>query len=522
MTHTRRSSYTSLFAYFRYHSFSSELFTNMDLALQQQIQNAKPVELRDDENNIEYDYDELEAEQQKKDRIVKYILSLPTPPCSPEHNSAAVEEQTAATIGKEPFEIMNANTKNLPHPTQCFADRLQSRDLSDLSRDMLSMRRLHPGSLGGLISPLKQPTIRHFPARLPSIQPHPPRSTTVPGQQRRWIPGQSKSTRDNAVGTSPMETPHSTNKSPEIMQPMTPIVPNHLNGLNIMLLLPTSVSAGVESEMNGMANHYKFREEITPDGTQKTYTIRQCSETSSIYADSLHDNDLNGIPPDQSRFKQVWMRIHDYEPVSATQNEKQLSDRVPYSKRKVSAKSKASSGSATKALRIASPENEGPAIQQKVTFHGALSAMLLNGKSPRKLMKNCERSSSTPSPSNSKKGHRCATTSCATDLSNSGSDTSPMAREMYKMAHSKFESFLRPRVPTPHHPPHSTKEPLLSLDIQDIRNLDSEEVAARYKVYLEDRKRDKRRSRHRDQWSYARDGDGNCTCCKLVDGFSRI
>ncbi|KAK9372988.1 uncharacterized protein V1513DRAFT_202326 [Lipomyces chichibuensis] len=486
----------------------------MDLALQQQIQNAKPVELSDDANNIGYDYDELEAEQQKKDRIVKYILSLPTPPCSPEHHTATVEEQNAATVRKELFEIMNVNTKKLPRPTQYFADGLQSRDVSDLSRDMLSMRRLH---LGGLISPVKKPTIRHVPARLPSSQRHPPRSMTVPGQQRRWAATQSKSTGYNAA-----ETRHSTNKSPEIMLTMAPIVPNHRNGLNIMLLLPTSGSAGVESEMNGMADHVKSHEEITPDGTQKAYTIRQCSETSSIYADNLHDSDFNGIPPDQSRFKQVWMRIHDDETVGAARNEKQPSSRVPHSKRKVSAKAKASSGSASKAIRIASPEDEGPPIQQKVTFHEAVSSMLLKGKLSRKLMNNYVRVSSPPSSSDSKMGRRCATTSCATDLSNAGSNTSPMAREMYKKAHSKFESFLRPRVPTPHHPPHSTKVSLLSLGIQDIRNLDSEEVAARYKEYLEDHKRDKRRSRHRDKWSNAREADGNCTCCKLVDGFSRI
>ncbi|KAK9431883.1 hypothetical protein V1505DRAFT_40217 [Lipomyces doorenjongii] len=493
----------------------------MNLALQQQIHNAKPVELRDDENNIEYDKQELEAEQQKTDRIVKYILSLPTPPCSPEHQTAAVEEQTAAAVGKEQFEIMNVDTKKLPRLTQCFADGLQSRDVSDLSRDMLSMRRLQPGAQDG--SPLKKPTIRHVPGRLPSIQHYPPRSTYVPRQQRRWVPRQLKSTGDNAVGISSAETLHSTNKSTEIMPTMTPIVPQHLNGLNIMLALPTSGSAGVESKMNGMADSVKFREEIMPDVTQKTCTIRQCSETSSIYADSLHDNDFNGIPPHQSRFKHVWMRIHDDERVIATRNDKQPSGRVRHSKRKVSAKSQTSSESATKAIRVASPENEGPAIQQKVTFQYAVSAMLLKGKSSRKLMKTCERPASTQSsPSNSKNGRGCATTSCATDLSNSGSDTSPTPREMYKKAHSKFESFRRPRVPTAHHPPHSTKWPLMSLDIQDIRNLDSEEVAARYKEYLEDRKRDKRRSRHQDKWSYARDGDGNCTCCKLVDAFSRI
>ncbi|KAK9384844.1 hypothetical protein V1515DRAFT_617796 [Lipomyces mesembrius] len=482
----------------------------MNSALQQQNHNAKPVGLRDDEDNIEYDKQALEAEQQKKDRIVKYILSLPTPPCSPEHQTAAVEEQT--------FEIMNVDTTKLPRQTGYFADGLQSRDLSDSSRDTLSMCPLHPGALDG--SQLKKPTVRHVPARLSSIQHHPPRSTNVPRQQQRWVP-KSKSTCDNAVGISPAETRHSTNKSPEIMTTMTPIAPKHLNGLKIMLVLPASGSAGVESETNGMADSVKFREETMPDGAQKTCTIRQCSETSSIYADSLHDSDFNGIPPDRSRFKQVWMRIHDDERVSATRNEKQPSGRVPHSKRKVFAKSQASSGSAT-VIRIASPENDGPAIQQKVTFHNSVSAMLLKGKSSRKMMKTCERASSTSSLSSSKNGRGCATTSCATDLSNSGSDTSLMTREMYKKAHSKFDSFLRPRVPTPHHPPHSTKGPLLSLGIQGIRNLDSEEIAARYKEYLEDRKRDKRRSRHRDKWSYAPDGDGTCTCCKLVDGFSRI
>ncbi|KAK9322334.1 hypothetical protein V1517DRAFT_260643 [Lipomyces orientalis] len=446
-----------------------------------QNQDAEPMEVveNEDENDVGYvqDGEELETERRKKDRIMKYILSLPTPPCSPERQTTAVDRDQTSTAGKDAFE------------------RIVPSSLTDSS------------SLDGP----KRPTVRHVPARLPSVQLHPAVSKCLT-QPRPANVKHATSNYDYNVSTRAAGACYCTDILPPTIPMVIPIIPGHLNGLNIMLLTPTSGSVEVEPNLNDIADPEEMLEETASD--QKSYTIRQCSETSSIYADSLHDKEFNGIPPDHSRFKEVWMQAYDNEHASMTAN--QSKDAFHCFKRRGSAKSQESVGSATKSVPIAMQENESPTLRKKFSFHEAVSAMIIKRKSSRELVKNGEMASSNPSSSSVKKSRKWAPATCTTELPKTGYGTSPV--EMSGREHSKFESFLRPRLQTPHFHPQPARESTLSLGIQDIRNLDSAEVARRYKQYLKERQRD--RSRHGQKWSYTSGGHGSYSRSKEGEEWS--
>ncbi|KAJ8103548.1 hypothetical protein POJ06DRAFT_3326 [Lipomyces tetrasporus] len=473
-----------------------------------QNQDAEPMEVveNEDENDVDYvqDGEELEMERRKRDRIMKYILSLPTPPCSPERQTAAGDWDQTSTTGKDAFERVDTHDiTRLGHRAREISHAILPRGLRDSSREILNRP--------------KRPTVRHVPARLPSVQHDLALSKSIRGPQRPGNANQRMSNRDYTISSRSAGTSYCTDILPRAIPKAIPIVPGHLNGLNIMLLSPTSGSVEVERNLNGIADPDEILKEITSDGTQKSYTIRQCSETSSIYADSIHDKEFNGIPPDQSRFKEVWMQAYDIEPASMTPN--QSKDSFHYFKRRVSAKSQESAGSGTKSVRIDVQENKSPMIRKKFSFHEAVSAMIIKRKSSRELVKNGEMAPSTSSSSSVKKSRKWANTACTTELPKSRYGTSPMAhREMSTREYSKFESFLRPRLPTPHYHPQPGRESTLSLGIRDIRNLDSAEVATRYKQYLKERQRD--RSRHGQKWSYTRDGHGTYSRCREGEEFS--
>ncbi|KAK9370490.1 hypothetical protein V1509DRAFT_251584 [Lipomyces kononenkoae] len=423
--------------------------------------------------------EEFEVDQDKNDRIMKYLHSLPTPPRSPEHRHVVIIDDQRQTDVAPASKVAHGRR----HAKKKFANALQP----SFSQDLLPIFRRHHRHPGrdehSVSSPLNNPTIRHVPARRPSIHHYHSPSTPVRDQPRHSV---HKANVTRGQGSSAGNPPYSSTKQKsEKQQTMMPMFPRHLNGLNIMVLSPASSS----DEVNDSGDVVPSPEQIAPDPSEKTIcTIRQCSETSSIYADSLHDNDLNGIPPDQSRFKQVWMRIVDDDPPAVTEN----GSMPPCIKRKMSSKS-----------------DDQAAGSRTGLIHDAVSAMRLDKKS-RKMASPCNNkwSLTLPSPA---------------DVSKSGSETgSNGPHDMYKKTHDKFESFLRRT--SRDYSYSSSKGSLQSLGINDIRNLDKAEVAARHKEYLQDLKREKRRSRHRNNnnnnWSSG--GHENCTCCRLVDEFSRI
>ncbi|KAK9238531.1 hypothetical protein V1525DRAFT_387434 [Lipomyces kononenkoae] len=468
----------------------------------------------------DYDYEELRAEIEKNDRIMEYLYCLPTPPCSPAHSR---DEGRTATTAVGEVHGRGHHAKNSSRPAENFADALQPT----FSQDLLPVLRRHhhqTGANGEVVAPpLNKPTIRHVPVRLLSIQCYDsPSPAAVRDQPRQSVHSRSTVTRQKAAGAS--SVPHSTTKRRSEKPPtMTPLFQTPVSGLNIMVLSPaTSRSDQTEPELNSgkAAGHVlSGEEEIAPDAPEEmTCTIRQCSDTSSIYADSLDDNKLNGIPPDQSRFKQVWMRPLDDDDATVQKDKLVPGGSIQCIKRKVSAtKSDQANGSATKTIRLMSPVTKwgGSRTQLNLTLHDAVSAMRL--KKSTRACDNKKPSSTPSSPSNT-----------ASSSAKSGSDTGPNSarHDIYSKAHSKFESLLRVRARTPRdehsHSSSSKGSSSLSLGIQDIRKLDNAEVAARHKEYLQDRKRDKRRSRMRNNWSHPVGGHENCTCCRLVDEFSRI
>ncbi|KAK9469067.1 hypothetical protein V1512DRAFT_71771 [Lipomyces arxii] len=290
-------------------------------------------------DNAEHFHADIDKFESKKEYIKRYLMSLPTPPSSPEPPSL-----NPVTTSEEPssFDLQNEIDDGL-----FWTPKLDHRPPG----------MIHPTSL---VPPrLRQKVIRHVPVRLPDIQHRLPR----PVSMRPIREQTSKESMEKPPITPPFEANERTQESVVAIQ-SSPVGPKRatiqnidegLTFVNLSFNKPSSNSISNTTSNTNTSNHDlstditcptkhsqpqplklepMLHDEVgglnimvlTPPPTPPKDTkylrqmksrrrqrdnIRQCSETSSIHADSMHNLQVSGIPPPESRFAVVWMKDFD-------------------------------------------------------------------------------------------------------------------------------------------------------------------------------------------------------------------
>ncbi|KAK9476294.1 hypothetical protein V1514DRAFT_344817 [Lipomyces japonicus] len=296
---------------------------------------------------------------------------------------------------------------------------------------------------------------------------------------------------------------------------ITPVVPDSLNGLLIMLVrdsMDSKIKTNTPKQDGDLSSDLKVEKIQTKRqklGSNKkklvisrksevnqANTLRRCSMASSLYVNDKDEILLSGIPPSTSKFASVWMRdvtssridrpssaLRDYKATTSLslrniRGKISLPELIK-SRRGSSfsysmSRSSSSSSSSSSSAAAAASESALESLSSSSFSNQEILSRMISGSDKQLSLRDLLR----------RRAFRADLHMPGTDLKPTWSDaetSKPPTRSINR--HSKLDTLFSNSKTNAHE----------SLKINDIRALDNDEVAARYKIYLEDRKRENRK-----------------------------